>query len=306
MKENWHTDKYKFKKAFTKIKTLDQALLLLEKAYKICKDVNELSLAFDTPVDIITKYLIQLDIFDKKWCSKCNDGAGAWCNVDQFSKNSSKFDGLVIYCKLCIKSQYKQYYSKPETKEVRKEYNSRPEVMDARKEYKKEYNSRPEVRDYNKEYNSRSEVRDRYNARRKERYNTDIAFRIRDTISSRINEILKANNTSKMGKSINDYLPYTIQELIDHLELQFLPGMTLENHGLFGWHVDHKKPISSFNITSMECEEFQECWALSNLQPLWSDDNWAKSNKYEEPTDEELEEILENLSDEELQEVLKD
>ena len=98
-----------------------------------------------------------------------------------------------------------------------------------------------------------------------------------------------------MGKSISEYLPYTIQELMNHLESKFLPGMTWDNHSYYGWHVDHKKPVSSFKITSMECEEFQECWALKNLQPLWSDDNWTKSNKYEELTDEELD----NLSNEE-------
>jgi len=275
MSTSWYNQKNKFKEVFTIIKTLDQALLLLEKAYKKCGIVEELSLAFDTPVDIITKYLMQLGIFNKKWCSKCNDGDGAWCDRDQFSKNSGHIDGLNSNCKSCDKSYKKQYDSKSEArKEYQKEYNSRPETIEARKEYLKEYKSRPEIRDRN-------------NALYRERYNTDIAFRIRNIISSRIYESLKVNNTSKMNESVSDYLPYTIQELMDHLELQFLPGMTWDNHALFGWHIDHKKPISKFKITSMECEEFQECWALKNLQPLWWQENLAKSNYYEEPEDNE-------------------
>ena len=34
------------------------------------------------------------------------------------------------------------------------------------------------------------------------------------------------------------------------------------------WHIDHITPQSAFNITSAECEDFQKCWALENLQPL--------------------------------------
>jgi len=53
--------------------------------------------------------------------------------------------------------------------------------------------------------------------------------------------------------------------------------MTWANYG--EWHIDHKRPISSFNIVSVDCKEFGECWALENLQPLWADENLRKSNK---------------------------
>jgi hypothetical protein len=53
--------------------------------------------------------------------------------------------------------------------------------------------------------------------------------------------------------------------------------MTWDNYG--EWHVDHIKPISSFNITEMGDEEFMECWSLNNLQPMWREENIRKSNK---------------------------
>jgi hypothetical protein len=45
------------------------------------------------------------------------------------------------------------------------------------------------------------------------------------------------------------------------------------------WNIDHRKPDSLFNYKSIEDEEFQECWALSNLQPLDAMENIKKSNK---------------------------
>lgn len=62
---------------------------------------------------------------------------------------------------------------------------------------------------------------------------------------------------------------WTPRQLREHLELQFQQGMTWENRGRTGWHVDHIRHIASFPIgTSMS-----EVNALSNLRPLWAVDN---------------------------------
>lgn len=72
---------------------------------------------------------------------------------------------------------------------------------------------------------------------------------------------------------------YTAQELKVHLERQFLPGMTWENRGTHGWHVDHIVPIASFNYDSHDHPDFRACWALTNLRPMWGVDNVKKSDK---------------------------
>lgn len=66
-----------------------------------------------------------------------------------------------------------------------------------------------------------------------------------------------------------------------HLERQFLPGMTWENHGRFGWHIDHIIPLSAFNFETPDHIDFKRAWALSNLQPLWWQDNLKKRAKIE-------------------------
>lgn len=73
-----------------------------------------------------------------------------------------------------------------------------------------------------------------------------------------------------------ELLGYTIDDLMNHLEALFLPGMTWENYGLYGWHIDHVRPLASFSYDSVDDPEFREAWALSNLQPLWAQDNWSK------------------------------
>lgn len=45
------------------------------------------------------------------------------------------------------------------------------------------------------------------------------------------------------------------------------------------WNIDHIKPDSSFSYMSVDDKEFQECWALENLRPLDSIENYKKGNR---------------------------
>tara|TARA_R110002020_G_scaffold24198_2_gene79788 strand:- start:8182 stop:9003 length:822 start_codon:yes stop_codon:yes gene_type:complete len=73
-------------------------------------------------------------------------------------------------------------------------------------------------------------------------------------------------------------LDFTMDELRIHLENQFDDWMNWDNHGL--WHIDHIKPVASFNFTSMEDEDFKKCWALENLQPLKDTENMRKNHYF--------------------------
>jgi hypothetical protein len=82
----------------------------------------------------------------------------------------------------------------------------------------------------------------------------------------------------KGGVSWLALVDYALQELREHLEFQFEDGMTWENYG--SWHIDHRKPISWFSFETPDDEQFKDCWALSNLKPMWGEDNLKKSNRY--------------------------
>lgn len=79
----------------------------------------------------------------------------------------------------------------------------------------------------------------------------------------------------KAGASWTSLVPYSLSELMLHLERQFLPGMSWNNRS--EWHVDHIVPLSSFAFSSAEEPAFQQAWALTNLRPLWSGENMRKS-----------------------------
>ena len=122
--------------------------------------------------------------------------------------------------------------------------------------------------------------RDKYTA---EELKAIIAKRARDfrkrSIRQRINEsmgamIYLALKEKKNGYKWEDLVGYTCEDLMTHLESQFKGGMSWGNKGK--WHIDHIIPRSRFNVNSPEDAEFKECWALSNLQPLWAEDNLRK------------------------------
>lgn len=121
-----------------------------------------------------------------------------------------------------------------------------------------------------KKYKSRAKIREYRNKRRKE----NPSLRIEDSTRSRMWAAVKGNGNE--GKLFSR-LPYSKEELIEHLKLKLTDGMSLENYGK--WHIDHIKPCHLFDLTHEE--EFLECWNLNNLQPLWAHDNVSKGSKYD-------------------------
>jgi len=224
---------------------------------------------------------------NSKKCSKCKKVK----NLDDFSKRRNSKIGLSYWCKGCCrkyrkenKEKYKEYYKKyyQENKEkLNKQIKKyRQKNKEKYKEYHKKYDkdNKERIKIYrkdNKEKNNKTQRKYQNNKRK-----TNIHFRLRDNISSAIRKKLKRRLSSKNNKSTFSFLPYTIDNLKEHLEKQFTENMTWENYGLHGWHIDHIKPDSLFNYKSVEDKEFQECWALKNLQPLWAHDNLSKGNKY--------------------------
>lgn len=69
----------------------------------------------------------------------------------------------------------------------------------------------------------------------------------------------------------------SINQLREHLESLFKPGMTWANHGKRGWHIDHKLPCNSFDLRDVN--EQKKCFHYTNLQPLWWNENLSKGDK---------------------------
>jgi hypothetical protein len=78
----------------------------------------------------------------------------------------------------------------------------------------------------------------------------------------------------KAGRSWREFVDYSVEELVAHLERQFLKGMSWENMG--EWHIDHIVPLAAFTITGADDPELRRAWALTNLRPIWAKENLRK------------------------------
>ena len=189
-----------------------------------------------------------------KTCTSCNSTFMTATNFYSFRRKGKDSIEYMSKCKECHKKEVyarakkNNYYRKDNAKRCKTFYKNN-------KEYFRKYS-----RDYIKV-----------------RRETDNDFLIKDRISTQV--YLYCKNTSiYKDRSFWKTICYTPEDLRSHLESQFWYGMNWDNYG--DWHIDHIKPKSKFIIESFGDEQFMECWALANLQPLWGDDNVLKSNKY--------------------------
>jgi hypothetical protein len=144
-------------------------------------------------------------------------------------------------------------------------------------EYHKEWAAKN--REHLREYHStwRNENREHINEKTRlwylNRRRSDPSFRLGSNTRTAVYTCLKEADVSKY-RSTFETLGYTLEELMSHLENQFVDGMTWDNYG--EWHVDHIVPMNSFEFESVDDIEFIKCWSLDNLQPLWASDNLSK------------------------------
>ena len=164
------------------------------------------------------------------------------CSMCKEIKPTIEFYSNSHRCKLCDKEYHKQEYVQQRKRKFTKRWD------DNNRSHKAKYMNN--------------------------RYHSNIQVKLSMCISSSINYSLQHN---KHGNHWEELVGYTISDLICHLQSLFQPGMTWDNYG--EWQIDHKFPITSFNITDYICEDFKRCWALSNLQPMWAEENRKKQNK---------------------------
>jgi len=169
-----------------------------------------------------------------------------------------------------IKDQNKTYYESNKEK-IKNQIKSYRELNVAEiKERKKNY--------YNK---NKSKLKDYYlankdkiNEYQKNRSRTDIQYKLSRRLRGRLHNAIKGKY--KSGSAMKD-LGCSIEELKSYLESKFQTGMTWDNWTIDGWHIDHIKPLASFDLTDRK--QLLEACHYTNLQPLWASDNLTKSDK---------------------------
>ena len=114
----------------------------------------------------------------------------------------------------------------------------------------------------------------------KEKRNSDLNHKLRCNLRGRLVSAVK--NESKSGSAVRD-LGCSISEFKIYLESKFYSNpetnemMTWNNYGRYGWHIDHIKPLASFDLEDRE--QFLQACHYANLQPMWSKENIKKGNR---------------------------
>jgi len=205
-----------------------------------------------------------------KTCNSCKQNKP----IGEFYKNSDSRDGYLNRCKDCFKKIMADQNSKPEVKKRIRDWVRKYRKTDKGKLIVKKMNQNAQAKGYYKKYRKKPHAK-KYNAEwHINKYRTDTTYRLNNLMSKRINLELRGTKSHKRWEEL---VGYTVGDLKKHLESKFIDGMSWENIGK--WHIDHIIPVSFFQFTTYKDSEFKQCWALSNLQPLWAYDNFKKGSK---------------------------
>lgn len=247
----------------------------------------------------------------RKECLNSNKDFEGFIPISAFGANENRKYGLNNYCKECAatlgeerrlqnpasyKNYQKKYYDKnPEKfKEKRKKYYDenreyfliknvlyQENNREKNKEYRLAHLKESSERSHQHYLKNKSTIRENQKQYEREKYASDIEFRLRKNLRSslrtRIKRIL-GNKGLKKVSSIKD-LGCSLSYLKTYLESKWQPGMSWDNYGKGHgkWNIDHIKALANFTL--IDLDQQREAVHYTNLQPLWELDNIRKGNK---------------------------
>ncbi len=176
---------------------------------------------------------------------------------------SVRKDGYYPSCKTC-KAEYDRQYRIKNKETIRKnkqEYH----ILNAQRLNEKSRRYAIE------NWESILKYKQKWSKKKKEE---DINYRISCILRTRLSKAIKGN--FKSGSAVYD-LGCSIEFFKQYLESKFQSGMTWAMWAQDGWHLDHIRPLCSFDLT--DYGQFKQAAHYTNLQPLWAEDHVEKTKK---------------------------
>ena len=106
-----------------------------------------------------------------------------------------------------------------------------------------------------------------------------VAGQIKKDISFVIGKYFEVQ-TSTIWNEIQKQCGYNEHDLVKHIEDQFGPRMSWDNHARstqgFRWEVDHITSRSQLRYDSFSHPNFKKCWSLDNLRPIDAKENKSR------------------------------
>jgi len=227
-----------------------------------------------------------------KTCSKCNKTLIA--NTTNFYKDSIKKDGLSPSCADCCRKQKSETYKRITSIRLKNERDIKIQeylksdlfIINKQKTKEKIKQTKKRYRDKNREIlnkKARESIKREVPVEKKIQYKKTEYKKIMNCpykkqihyLRVRINDILKQN---KGNFSVSKSITFNKEQLIEHLEKKFKNGMSWNNYGRGGWHIDHIKPLASFDKNDSNWA--LQAFSLDNLQPLYESENCSKGSLY--------------------------
>jgi uncharacterized protein (DUF1810 family) len=223
-----------------------------------------------------------------KTCTKCRIKK----KFTEFYKDNTKKDKLSCKCISCFTlyrnknkkrlTEYSKLYGKSHKDVINKRskiyyYEHKEERAEYKKRWYLEHKEEKDNYDILYRANNKEKRRKLKRDYHKHKCSIDPIYKTECALRSRIRKAIKSQSGTKAYKSM-ELLGCTMKECRTHIESLFTEGMSWDNHGIHGWHLDHIKPCASFDLK--DPEQQKECFHYTNLQPLWAIDNLKKGDTY--------------------------
>lgn len=226
-----------------------------------------------------------------KKCTKCGEEKPA--TTEFFHANKGGKHGLRGMCIPCWRERTRELIKRPEVAKNRREATKKyiESGMNAKRNREWRKNNPQSAKLSAMKWKSKNKDRIRETAlmcrqknrevyrekqrRSDARLQTQPYHVIKKRFKARLRQMIKGVSFGPSEKLFG----FTRNELLQHIENRFAPDMSWEALVRGEIHIDHIRPVSSFNIKSIDDPDFKICWSLDNLQPLWAKDNYLKGAK---------------------------
>jgi len=193
------------------------------------------------------------EIVERK-CDKC----GIIRTIDKFRKYTDKENSFSKTCKKCLNEQDKLRkknlrQKKLETLIAKCEKCQEKKLLKEFSKLKKFYKKKICISCYPRF------LTEQKNEWCKNESNTNINYRLKKSIASRLRSVIIKNSTTM------NYIGCNIQYLREWFEYNFTKEMNWDNYGSY-WTIDHVIPVHKFDLTDET--EILKCWNWSNLMPV--------------------------------------
>lgn len=202
---------------------------------------------------------------ETKTCGKC----GKEKTAEQFYRNSYGKDGLNSVCKKCKLEASRKYYEA-----------NRDRVKSKNAKWHQENKARASELSSRRYQANKKAIRAKQGRREKERLASDPTF----ALTYRARRSARRGLSGKRAPGFFRHMPYSQDEFVRHL-ISTLPEGYTESDVCDGrkLHIDHIRPVCSFDLTGDVDDEFLKCWALENLRMIPAHENLKKSGKWGPP-----------------------